>query len=188
MCKYLDEDHSSSGLGYSILFTLKFMSVVTGNFTYQGIGIRGLTASLNFLYDSGIGSYRPVNASDFQSPGQLDYNYDSITTYPPVLSKISSTGFTTGIVIKNTAGTLFSLKGYSNSTSTQFVHIYDSGGFPANGKVPSYLLIVAPSGNFDLNITSNGIPFTSGITVYNSVSGSVKSIGGSDTFFSATYI
>lgn len=100
-------------------------------------------------------------------------------------STVSSTTNEASRVLKNSAGTLMSLVGYSARTSSQFIQIFNSTTVPVDTSVPIYTFTVQAGSNFSLDVPVTGIPFTTGITVCNSSTQTTKTIGSADCWFTA---
>ena len=81
---------------------------------------------------------------------------------------------------------LFDIQIYNNSASDQWVQVFDSASAPANGAVPS-LVILAPA-QFQAGFSwPTGRPFTAGIYVCNSTTDVTKTLGAADCLFDINY-
>lgn len=103
------------------------------------------------------------------------------------LTNATTTAYATSLVIKASAGTLYSINGYNSKTSTQFIQIHDSATLPADTAVPKIIFAVPASSNFSLDLSAYGRSFTAGIVVCNSSTGPTKTIGAADCWFDALY-
>lgn len=100
-------------------------------------------------------------------------------------SRVNSSSFESGKVLKNSAGTLVSLQGYTNSAAAQFIQVFDSTTVPANGATPVWFFPVVANGYFSIDVPLTGVPFTTGISVSNSTTQSTKTAGGSNVWYLA---
>jgi len=101
------------------------------------------------------------------------------------MSIVSSSAAEASKVIKASAGTLLSLIGYNGRTSQQFIQVFNAAAVPADAAVPIYSFLVYGQSNFSLDVPVSGAPFTTGISVSNSSTQAVKTLGSADCFFTA---
>lgn len=94
-----------------------------------------------------------------------------------------TTALAASLVLKSSAGNLYSLTGYSSRTSSQFIQIHNTTSLPADTAVPIYTFIVAPQTNFSLDFNLLPEAFSTGITVCNSSTAATKTIGSADCWF-----
>ena len=101
-------------------------------------------------------------------------------------SSMQTTRLRQSSVIKASAGTLYQFEGVSNSTSSQYIHIFDSATVPSTGTVPKRIVSVPAESNFSMEF-QGGLPMASGMSFGNSSDLAVYEPGTSDCWFSALY-
>lgn len=107
------------------------------------------------------------------------------TTNAP--SNATTTAYAASLIVKASAGTLYSITGYNSGNVTQFIQIHDSATLPADGSIPKVIFIVPPLSNFSFDLTPFGRSFASGIVVCNSSTGPTKTIGSANCWIDAQY-
>ena len=110
----------------------------------------------------------------------------TVTANVQTVSLASSTAYEASRIVKDGAGTLFSLSGY-NSGPAQFLQVHNSATLPANGAAPAMLLAIPAQSTFAFE-WDKGVVLSAGIVVSNSSTGATKTIGSADCYFTATYI
>jgi hypothetical protein len=110
----------------------------------------------------------------------------TVTANTATMTLAASTAAAASLVVKASAGTLFSLTGY-NSGPAQFIQIYNSTTLPNNGAIPLLVVGVPSQSTFAFD-WSKGIPCGTGIVVGNSSTYASKTIGSADCFFTAAYV
>lgn len=156
----------------------------------------------NYIYDNTIASgnqtgwWRPMNASDFGDISVTQsgvFNMESAeiveaiasgNSYKAPFSRANTTGFASNILVKNSAGTLCSINGYSNYTGIQYVHVYDNTN-SGDGLVS--VVAVDAANNFSIDYGSNGIIMNSGIFICNSLSPVVQQNGSDNIYIVVSY-
>lgn len=110
---------------------------------------------------------------------------DATSGYSP--SNIFSTAYEASHIIKNSAGTLYSIVGYNSKTSGQFIQLHNSTTLPADTAVPEVIFWVDGQSNFNYSSDKFGRFFSTGIVVCNSSTGPTKIIGAADCWFDVQY-
>ena len=102
-------------------------------------------------------------------------------------SNATTTALAAAILVKTSSGTLHSITGYSDSTSTQFIQVHDSTSLPADGTVPVVVFSVPAKSNFSFDLGEEGRYFTNGIVLCNSSTVAIKTIGSANCWFDVQY-
>lgn len=106
----------------------------------------------------------------------------------PTTTNVSSTAYAKSLVIKASAGRLYSLQGY-NSGVAQFYQLHDAAALPADGAAPVCIIFVPAASNFSFDWGMVGRPFTTGIVICNSSTGPTKTLGATaDSWFDAQIV
>lgn len=99
----------------------------------------------------------------------------------------TTTAYAASLIVKASAGTIYSITGYNAKTSTQFIQIHDSATLPTEAAVPKVIFSVPANSNFSFDLTPFGRSFAAGITICNSSTGPTKTIGAADCWFDVQY-
>lgn len=132
---------------------------------------------------TGTGSQRVTVASDNTPFG--------VVTAPSAaaanaLSSAATTALTASLIVKASAGRLYSFAGYNSKASAQFIQIFNSATLPADAAVPIYSFTVPASSNWSYDFPL-GRYFSAGITVCNSSTQPTKTLGSADCWFNGEY-
>lgn len=162
--------------------------------------IVGTTVSTN-IGNAGAGVQRVVLASDQPNvpvtiqnasiaitggPLGTKETPDATSTYAP--TNATTSAYAASLVIKGSAGVLFSITGYNSSGSDQFIQLHDASSLPSDTAVPAVVFKVRSGRNFSLSFGGKfGRYFSTGIVICNSSTGPTKTIGSADCWFDAQY-
>lgn len=113
---------------------------------------------------------------------------DAVTSTPVVSLLANNTAYATSLVVKASAGRLFSVNGYNSKASAQFIQVHNAASLPADTAVPVSIATAPASSNFSIDFGPLGIPLSTGIVVSNSSTGPAKTIGSADVYFTASYL
>ena len=105
------------------------------------------------------------------------------------VSLYDSAGVVTGLVVKASAGVLYSIFGYNNAATTRYIQLFDLAAVPVNGVVPNFAPVSVPGGeNFSIAFTKGWIA-TTGIVIVSSTSLLTKTITvAADVWLSGEYL
>jgi len=112
----------------------------------------------------------------------------TVTTKGQTLTNTTTVAFANNLLIKVSAGTLFTLTGYSSKTTDQFIQVHDSATLPGDTAIPRVIFRVPSNSNFSLDFGTYGRSFVNGIVVCNSSTPTTKAIGAADCWFDAQSI
>ncbi len=90
------------------------------------------------------------------------------------------------LMILAAPGTLYSLSGYNDSASDQFIQLFDAAAVPADATVPKLVLVAYAQTPFSFDFPAGRL-FTTGIVVCNSSTDVTKTIGSANCIFDATF-
>jgi hypothetical protein len=114
---------------------------------------------------------------------------DVVTNVPAASSTASTTAYAASLVVKASAGRLFSVNGYNSKASTQFIQVHDAASLPSNSAVPLAILTVPATSNFSIDFGALGIPLSTGIVLAASSTGPTLTVDtSSDVWFQASYL
>jgi hypothetical protein len=109
----------------------------------------------------------------------------SSTTYQP--TNVTTTAYAASLIVKASAGALYSITGYNSHTSSQFIQVHNTTTVPADGVAPQIIFFVPPQSNFSYNLLPYGRYFATGITICNSSTGPTKTIGSANCWFDVQF-
>jgi hypothetical protein len=163
-------------------------AVSTGSPDYVG-GLAVVGASYAPSYTAGDRAIFPM---DTVSGGLLCHTRtltttDNVTNTPVASALSSSTAYEASRVVKASAGRLFTVNGYNSLGSAQFIQVHNASSLPADGAAPIAVITVPASSNFSIDFGPLGIPCSVGIVVTNSTTGSTKTIGVANVYFTVSY-
>jgi len=136
------------------------------------------------IADSSTTSFALVDAS-----GHIQVDIQSAPvaeTTPQDISHITTAAVAASLVIKGSAGKLFSIRGVNSSGSAQYIQVHDASSLPADTAVPKTVHYVAAGAAFSIDYLQ-GRSFTTGIVVCNSSTLATKTIGAADCWFDCDY-
>ena len=102
------------------------------------------------------------------------------------LTNTTTAAYATSLIIKASAGTIYTLNGFNSKTSAQFIQLHNSATLPADAAVPVVTFYVPATSNFSFDWGVYGRSFSTGIVVTTSSTGPTKTIGAADCWFDAT--
>ena len=103
------------------------------------------------------------------------------------LTTATTTAYANSLVVKASAGVLYSISGYNSKASGQFIQIHDANAVPADTAVPKIIFWVAAQQNFSFDLSVYGRGFANGIIICNSSTGPTKTLGSTDCWFDVLY-
>ncbi len=96
---------------------------------------------------------------------------------------VASTAYETSHIAKASAGNFYGVVGYNSKASAQWIQCGNNATLPADTAVPVVTFTVAASSNFSFIPPGLPMAFSTGITCWNSSTGSTKTIGSADVWF-----
>lgn len=150
---------------------------VTDNILIYNFAALGGTAAGNILTLT-------FDTSSMSDTDDLQIFYDVETDAP---KNATTTAYAASLVVKASAGTLYTITGYSSRTSAQWIQVHNAASLPGDASVPVLIFKVPGDGNFSFDLSPNGRSFTDGIVVCNSTTGPTKTIGSADCWFDVQY-
>ena len=103
------------------------------------------------------------------------------------ISTATTTTYAASLVVKASAGQLYTITGYNSKSTAQFIQIHDAASLPSDGVAPKVMFYVPGTSNFAYDLGVYGRPFSTGIVICNSSTGPTKTISASDCWFDVTY-
>jgi len=108
-----------------------------------------------------------------------------VTTENPSIA--SSTALAASLVVKASAGSLFTAAIYNGNVGTQYIQVHNAASLPANATVPLFTFAMATGTTQILDFNLLGLTCSTGIVLCNSSTAATKTIGANDTWFTASY-
>jgi hypothetical protein len=108
-----------------------------------------------------------------------------IMVYIP--KNITTTVYSSSLLVKQTSGILYSILGYNSGLSDQFIQVHDINYIPNDGAIPSVIFRVPPQSNFSFDLGESGRGFANGIVICNSSTSTTKTLGSADCWFDVRY-
>lgn len=171
---------SGTANGTLILNTQAITPVVSG-VTTQAVSVAQLPAALGQTTMSASTSV--TMASDQSS---IPVTLQATTTSGGILTA-STTAYATNLVVKASAGALYSLTGYNSQNQVRFIQIHNTTSLPADTSVPIVMFAVPAQSSFAWSADGFGQAFSTGITVASSTTGPTLTVSGATMWVSATY-
>ena len=112
----------------------------------------------------------------------------TVITKGQTLSSTTTLSFSNSLIIKSSAGFLYTLTGYSSKSTDQFIQLHDSATVPADTAIPKVIFRVPANSNFSFDLGMYGRVFANGIVVCNSSTPTTKAIGAADCWFDAQLV
>lgn len=113
---------------------------------------------------------------------------DALVSTPVASALANNVAYATSLVVKASAGRLFSVNGYNSKATAQFIQVLNSATLPADTAIPVAVITVPGVSNFSIDFGPLGIPLSTGIVLSNSSTGPTKTIGSADCYFTASYV
>lgn len=116
----------------------------------------------------------------------LDPVNDQVGTTPRDISHSNTTAAAASLVVKASAGKVFSIRVHNDNASAQYIQVHDAASLPADTAVPEEVFVV--DGDISEIFTfPQGKQFSTGIVVCNSSTAATKTIGSADCWFSVDF-
>lgn len=103
------------------------------------------------------------------------------------LSEAATTALATNLVVKNSAGTLYKIRGINNNAAVRYIQIANLTALGADGTVPVEVFQVAAASAFNIDFGPYGRRFSTGIVICTSTTLATKTIGAADLWVNASY-
>ena len=104
------------------------------------------------------------------------------------VSAISTSAVATNLVVKASAGALYSLTGINTQGGVRYVQVFDATSLPANSTVPAISIRVPANASFAYSADGGfGRPFSTGIVVATSTTADTLTVSAATLFVDAIY-
>jgi len=103
------------------------------------------------------------------------------------LSEAATAALATNLVIKASAGTLYTLTCFNNNAAARFLQLANLTALGADGTVPAWIYSIPAGGSIHLNFGPFGRRFTTGIVACFSTTAATKTIAAADMWLNAGY-
>lgn len=143
-------------------------------------------ATYRISYDGSVGSIQ-VDSVNGVAPASNQNLYDLLkNSLSKDYSYYDSSALEASAVIKAAPGVLYSISGYNNKPTNQYIQVFNSTTVPADTAVPIIKFEVKGRDNFFYE-PSVGRKFTSGVAISNSSTLATKTIGSANCLFTVIY-
>lgn len=136
------------------------------------------TSDSRFQVD--VGTLNGISVSD-STP--LPVKFDSLSGWSIYKSSVAEASN----IVKGFSATIRAVMMYNGNASTRTCQIFSSGSVPADNTVPNWLFTVVPSTLSGYDFGPDGLILSSGLTVCNSTTIPIKTLGSADSYFWIIY-
>lgn len=162
---------------------------VAGDFPSIVGGVATDPASLPTYTAGDVAALRSdLSGSLLANTRKLTVADDALVATPVASALANNVAYATSLVVKVSAGRLFSINGYNSKATAQFIQVLNSATLPADTAIPVAVITVPGLSNFSIDFGPLGIPLSTGIVLSNSSTGPTKTIGSADCYFTASYV
>jgi len=154
---------------------------VTGDTGVQLLGVRN---DARTTLTSATGDYSPVATGP---AGGIFSNIAPENSVAWALSRVASVALANSLIVKASAGKLYTVH-IQNGATAQFFQISNTATVPADATIPIHVIRLAANEFREIDFTSFGNYFATGITVCNSTTLATKTIGAADSWITALFL